>query len=52
MIGYGYSISNKLSIRTHRKLFNTKRKKKKKKHVSHINYPSFHINNKPYTLHD
>ena len=50
MIGYGYSISNKLSIRTHRKLFNTKREKKK--HVSHINYPSFHINNKPYTLHD
>lgn len=27
-------------------------KGKKKKHVSHINYPSFHINNKPYTLHD
>ena len=26
--------------------------KGKKKHVSHINYPSFHINNKPYTLHD
>ena len=29
-----------------------KGKKKKKKQVSHINYPSFHINNKPYTLHD
>ena len=29
MIGYGYSISNKLSSRTHRKLFNTKREKKK-----------------------